>query len=90
MAKNKSKSILEAELLEKSEEDLRAFALAQYERQRGLRDEKKNDPKIAEHAEYVKGQYSEPASEAEKQIKLVRRVFKLRGIVFSLGDGHGG
>ena len=82
MAKNKS--ILESELLEKSEGELREFALAQYERQRNLREEKKDDPRITEHAEYVKGQYSEPNSDAEKAIKVVRRVFKLRGIVFNL------
>lgn len=82
MARNKS--VLESELLEKSENELREYALAQYEYQRTLRDLKKDDPKIADHAEYVRSTYSEPIGDAEKAIKIVRRVFKLRGMTFDM------
>lgn len=82
MAKKQSQSIIEASLLEKSEADLKEYALDLFENQRRLREERKTDPKITEMQEYVRGQYSEPNSDTEKKIKLVRRVFKLRNIAF--------
>ena len=82
MAKKQSQSIIEASLLEKSEADLKEYALDLFENQRRLREERKFDPKITEMQDYVRAQYSEPNSDTEKKIKLVRRVFKLRNIAF--------
>ena len=82
MAKKQSQSIIEASLLEKSEADLKEYALDLFENQRRLREERKIDPKIGEMQDYVRAQYSEPNSDTEKKIKLVRRVFKLRNIAF--------
>lgn len=82
MSKKQSQSIIEASLLEKSEADLKEYALDLFENQRRLREMKKCDPKIEDMKGYVRAVYSEPNSDTEKKIKLVRRVFKLRNIAF--------
>ena len=81
----KSKSIIEAQWLDASDDDLRQQALALFENQRRLREQRKEDPLLIEAAEHAKAMYSEPASDLEKKIKTIRRVFRLRGMDFKLG-----
>lgn len=86
MAKNKS--VIEAQWLDLPEDSLREQALALFENQRRLRELRKEDPRLQDAAEYARATYTEPTAEIEKKIKIIRRVFKLRGMVFQLGGGE--
>ena len=83
MAKSVSKSFLEGSLVEKTDEELKERALELFQNQRDLAESKKNDVTIQEHREYMKDTYSTPNSDIESEIKVLRRVFRLRGVKFN-------
>lgn len=89
MAKKISKSFLEGDLTEKSEEELKERILQLFQTQRDLKETKQNDVQIQEHAEYIKETYSLPNSDIEAEIKVLRRVFRLKGIRFDCFENPG-
>ena len=82
MSKKVNKSFIEGDLADKSEEELKERILELYQTQRDLKESRQNDVQIQEHAEYVKETYSIPNSDIESEIKVLRRVFRLKGIKF--------
>lgn len=82
MPKKISKSFLEGDLAEKTEEELKERILKLYQTQRDLKDLRQNDIQIKAHTDYIKETYSLPNSDIESEIKVLRRVFRLRGIRF--------
>jgi hypothetical protein len=70
----------EAQLLALPGDELKDRLLDCYQRQRYLKEEKKNDEKIEAHQKYVRMQYGEPLGEIEHDIKLLRRICELKQV----------
>ena len=83
MAKKIGKSYEEAKLIELSESELKDRALQLFQTQRDLKESKSSDSNISEHMEYMRETYSIPNSDIESEIKVLRRIFRLKGIRFN-------
>lgn len=70
----------EAQLLALPEDEIKERLLDCFQRQRYLKEEKKNDDKIEAHQKYVAQLYGEPMKEIEHDIKVLRRVCELKNV----------
>jgi hypothetical protein len=81
-------TILEANIVDLSEEEIKAYLLHSHESLKAIEEEKKKDPKIEEMRQalksYVDSCYNDDIKHLKARLKAARSVAKARGIAFKL------